>query len=83
MNPILKQSERSFAATSVNKMKIVEESEQNSHSKCHKFMVFYVESTWANVISIIMTFLVLYLDDIRLGFTTKSADVYVDTVFLV
>ena len=32
---------------------------------------------------IIITFIVIYLDDIRIGFTPKEADPYIDTLFLI
>lgn len=38
---------------------------------------------YTTVLFIIMTVIVLYLDDIRIGFTPKPADIYIDMIFLI
>jgi hypothetical protein len=41
-----------------------------------------IDSKYSGIMFVVMTFLVLYLDDIRLGFTPKESDPYIDTIFL-
>lgn len=38
---------------------------------------------YTTVLFIIMTVIVLYLDDIRIGFTPKPADIYIDMIFMI
>ena len=46
-------------------------------------MNYTIDSKFSSVIFIILTFLCLYLDDVRVGFTDESADMYVDNIFLI
>lgn len=41
-----------------------------------------MDSKYANIYFIVLTFIALYMDDIRVGFIPKSGDLYVDTVML-
>lgn len=42
-----------------------------------------ISNNVSNVMLIIFTFIWLYLDDLRVGFTEKNVDIYIDNIFLV
>ncbi|CAI2366775.1 unnamed protein product [Moneuplotes crassus] len=82
--PILKSMPRgTFMSRFSN---IPDELEQdNKISKKERIMSCmrdFIENKYTNIIFIILTFVALYLDDTRIGFTKKSADVYIDTIML-
>jgi len=50
--------------------------------KSKKWMETLIENKFSNILFIILTLIALYLDDIRIGFTPKGADPYVDSIML-
>ncbi|CAI2369639.1 unnamed protein product [Moneuplotes crassus] len=59
-----------------------EEIEEEKTKNCKKFIRVLFESKYSSTFFIILTFVALYLDDIRIGFIPKSGDPYIDTIML-
>ena len=45
-------------------------------------MTVTIENKYSNILFIFLTLIALYLDDIRLAFTPKAADTYIDSILL-
>jgi len=45
-------------------------------------MKWSLDNKYSSILFIVLTFVCLYLDDIRIGFTGENADIYIDIIFL-